>query len=106
MAGYFVKPPQDGVGPGNEDFAFLAETHPAVAWLLAGRPKDHPEGYMPPMNLQFFFDTGRLKACFSSRSYAFVCFLTIDDPTNPLGCVESVLQGGKIEWKKSRQFRS
>jgi len=103
MSGYYVKRPQEGLGPGNEDFAFLAEEYPAVAWLLAGRPKDHPEGQMQPLSLIVFFDSGKLKFAFSSRTSTDCCFGTIDDPTNPLASVEASLRAGRIEWKGKRR---
>jgi len=82
---------------------FVAEEHPAIAWLLAGRPKDHPEGGMLPLSLILFFDSGKLKFAFSSRSSTECCFGCVDDPTSILASVEAALRAGRIEWKGKRR---
>lgn len=102
MSGYYIKAPTRDVGPGNDEFAFLAEDHPALAWALAGRPKDHPEGFAPPATFMLFFDSGRLKFCLSPKFGTDVLFGVVSDPTAILANVEASLREGKFEWKTRR----
>ncbi len=102
MSGYFIKPPQASPGPGDENFAFLAEDHPAIAWALAGRDKSHAEGFAYPATLMLFFDSGKLKFCVSPKFGTDVLFGTVEDPTQPMASIESSLQNGKFEWKTKR----
>jgi hypothetical protein len=103
MSGYFVKRPQENLGSGNEDFASLAGEFPAIAWALAGRPKDHPEGQEYPATLMIFFDSGRLKYCLAPKIGLGVAFGTIKDPSKLLDSIEASLRQGDYEWKTRRR---
>lgn len=103
MGGYYVKRPQEQLGPGNEDFAFLAEDYPATAWALAGRPKDHEAGAESPATIMLFFDSGKLKFCISPKVGLGVAFGSIDDPTQPMASIERAIANGKYEWKNRKR---
>lgn len=103
MGGYYVKRPEIGAGQGNADFAALAEEFPAIAWMLAGRPKEHPEGFESPSSLIIFFDSGRLKYCISPKVGLGVAFGTISDPTSPLASIEASIIEGSYEWKNRKR---
>ena len=100
---WYVKQDDDLAGPGNEAFAALAEQFPAVAWVLAGRPKGHEAGEMPPQTIMLFFDSGKLKFCFSAKHTLRVAFGTIEDASKPLECLEKAICEGSYEWKNRRR---
>jgi metal-dependent amidase/aminoacylase/carboxypeptidase family protein len=102
MSGYYVKRPEADLGHGGEDFTWLAESYPAIAWFLAGRPKDHPEGAECPGSLIIFLDSGKLKFCLSPKIGRDVAFGSVTDPTKPMDSIEASLVNGSIEWKKRR----
>jgi len=103
MGGYYVKRPELGAGQGNPDFVALAEEYPAIAWVLSGRPKDHPEGQEAPATIMVFFDSGKLKYCISPKIGLGVAFGTIDDPTQPMASIEASIREGKYEWKNRKR---
>lgn len=103
MSGYYVKPPDDPVGPGNAMFADIAEEYPAIAGVLAGRPKSHEAGELKPQTLMFFFDAGRLKFCLSNRHSTDVAFGVVKDHTRILESTEAALKAGEYEWKVRRR---
>lgn len=106
MAGYWIKRPVIGASSDNVDFVALSEEWPAIAWMLSGRPKDHPEGQESPATLMVFFDSGRLKFCIAPKVGLGVAFGTIKDPSNPLGSIEAALRAGDYEWKNTNRNRS
>ena len=103
MSGYYVRRPQENLGPGNEDFANLAGEYPAIAWALAGRPKDHEAGQESPATLMIFFDSGKLKYCLSPKIGLGVAFGTIDDSSKVMASIERSITEGKYEWKNRKR---
>lgn len=103
MSGYYVKRPEVQLGAGNQDFADLAEEFPAIAWALAGRPKDHEAGEACPATIMLFFDGGKLKYCLSPKIGMGVAFGTVDDPSSPMASIEASIREGKYEWKNRKR---
>jgi len=103
MSGYYIKRPSPDNGDRGEDFAFLAESYPAIAWVLAGRPKDHEAGMEYPATLMLFLDSGKLKYCISPKIGLGVAFGTVDDPTDPMASIERSIVAGAYEWKNRKR---
>jgi hypothetical protein len=103
MSGYYVNRPESRVGPGNEDFAALAESYPAIAWLLAGRSKEHAAGEMSACSIILFFDSGKLKFCATPRHGVECAFGSVTNVGDVLGSIEAFIVEGKLEWKTKRR---
>jgi len=84
---------------GDKVFEIVKKQYPGIAQVLQGRTKEMKGGVFPPSTIMLSMDMGVLKFCCSPKYGAHVCFGTLDDPTDILGCLDKAIRAGKVDWR-------
>lgn len=84
----------------DQAVAKLVKPYPLVAELLAGIPKNGKDDAIPPATLTFYLDSGKFCAIVKPKDGDYLGFVTINDPEDPWGSVNSAIDGGDVSWKK------
>jgi len=83
--------------------AVLMDEFPEICATLLGTPPLFEGTPVAPGTIRLFINGGRLKAMLSPKNSDLALYTTIQHPEHLLECLESNLQEGKYDWKKSSE---
>lgn len=90
----------------QSDFAaMMIEMLPGLGKFLCNYTNDQGTPVLKQGSVTLFYEGGRLKACLNDHYARLKGFVTLKDFTDPLGEIEVMLQGGKVEWAEEKVRR-